>query len=211
MKVSNGLIEKGVVVGNVYDKYGARNLLVRSIMAGFSRNLEAMVSQASPDTIHDVGCGEGYWVLKWIHEGCAARGTDFSSQVIQIAQSNAVEREISPSVFETRNIFDLAPIQDRADLVVCCEVLEHLEHPADALRILATIVDRYLILSVPREPVWRILNLLRGKYVTEMGNTPGHIQHWSKKGFMDLVAGYFQIVDVRTPLPWTMLLCRPLC
>ncbi len=41
------------------------------------------------------------------------------------------------------------------------------------------------------------------------GNTPGHLQHWSRAGFLRLVADYFEVVEVRTPLPWTMALCRP--
>jgi hypothetical protein len=30
---------------------------------------------------------------------------------------------------------------------------------------------------VPREPIWRIGNMARGRYLGDLGNTPGHIQH----------------------------------
>ncbi|WP_207642472.1 hypothetical protein, partial [Desulfosporosinus sp. I2] len=66
----------------------------------------------------------------------------------------------------------------------------------------------HIILSVPREPLWRILNLARGKYIPDLGNTPGHIQHWSKKSFLRLVNRYFDVLEVKSPLPWTMVLCR---
>ena len=62
---------------------------------------------------------------------------------------------------------------------------------------------------MPREPIWRLLNLARGKYVAELGNTPGHVQHWSSAAFLRLVRRYFEVLAVRTPLPWTMALCRP--
>ena len=52
------------------------------------------------------------------------------------------------------------------------------------------------------------LNLARGKYIKDLGNTPGHLQHWSKKSFITLVEKYFTVIEVKSPLPWTMLLCR---
>ena len=210
MKISGGMSENGVIVGNAYDKYGSSNPVVAWIMKGFASALTALVARAAPVSIHEVGCGEGYWVLSWNEEGYAARGTDFSTQVIDIARENSGDRAAPRSVFEVRSIYDLRASEDRADLVVCCEVLEHLERPDDGLKALQSIVDGHLILSVPREPLWRALNLARGKYVTAFGNTPGHLQHWSKKSFIALVSNYFEVIEVRSPLPWTMLLCRPL-
>jgi len=61
---------------------------------------------------------------------------------------------------------------------------------------------------VPREPIWRILNIARGKYIGDLGNTPGHVNHWSRRGFIDLLSRRFDVVEVRSPLPWTMALCR---
>ncbi|MOA56543.1 hypothetical protein D3C78_1805420 [compost metagenome] len=87
--------------------------------------------------------------------------------------------------------------------------MEHLEHPEQGLQALQRIVGRHLILSVPREPIWCALNLARGKYIGDFGNTPGHIQHWSQKGFISLVSRYFDVLEVKSPLPWTMLLCKP--
>ena len=51
--------------------------------------------------------------------------------------------------------------------------------------------------------------MARAKYVTSLGNTPGHVQHWSSADFLRLVGRYCEIVAVRRPLPWTMVLCRP--
>ncbi|MHA1567624.1 MAG: class I SAM-dependent methyltransferase [Alphaproteobacteria bacterium] len=209
MKISGGIKESGVVVGNAYDKYGSRNPLVGWIMRNFESALDQLVAKASPTTIHEIGCGEGYWVLRWNAQGIAARGSDFSAQVIQIARENAAGRKLPPSLFEVRSIYRLEAERDRADLIVCCEVLEHLEDPEQALQVLQKVVLNHLIVSVPREPLWRALNMMRGKYLSQWGNTPGHIQHWSKGGFVRLLSKYFQVVEVRTPLPWTMLLCRP--
>ncbi len=210
MKVSGGLKEEGIVVGNTYDKYNSGNPVVKKIMQGFDDSLSGLVSQVAPETIHEVGCGEGFWVMQWVKEGVVARGSDFSAQVIEIARGNAKEKSLSTELFQTRSVYDLTVENDSAELIVCCEVLEHLENPEQALQILQKVAVRNLILSVPREPIWCALNLARGKYISQLGNTPGHIQHWSKRSFIELVSKYFNVIKVKSPFPWTMLLCEPL-
>jgi 2-polyprenyl-3-methyl-5-hydroxy-6-metoxy-1,4-benzoquinol methylase len=208
MKISGGLQENGIVIGNAYDKYGSKNPVVRWIMKGFADALSCLVIKVAPKTIHEIGCGEGYWVLDWNKQGIKARGSDFSEKVIDLAHENAKDQGISPSIFAARSIYDIEPGRDSADLIVCCEVLEHLEQPEAGLAALQRVATDYVILSVPREPIWCVLNLARGKYLASLGNTPGHIQHWSTGTFVDLVGRYFDIVEVKRPLPWTMLLCR---
>ena len=207
MKISSGLAEEGVIVGNAYDKYGSSNLIVRRIMHGFDTALTQLVRRAAPSSIHEIGCGEGYWVLRWIKEGLVTSGSDFSSKIVEIARENATTQGISPDVFSRRNIYDICPGQIEADLVVCCEVLEHLEDPERALSIVQSLGARHVILSVPREPIWSAMNLARGKYISNMGNTPGHIQRWSQRAFYELVARHFDVIELRAPIPWTMALC----
>ena len=208
MKISGGLKEDGIVVGNAYDKYGARNPIVQWIMQGFDHALNELVTLSAPRSIHEVGCGEGYWVLRWLNDGIEARGSDFSEKVIGIARANAMATPAAQARFRQCSIYDLQAGRDSADLLVCCEVLEHLEDPEAGLRALARVASGDVILSVPREPIWRILNMARGRYLASLGNTPGHIQHWSRGRFIALVERHFEVVEVRTPLPWTMLLCR---
>ena len=208
MKIAGGKLENGTVVGNTFDKYGSGNPIVKWIMSGFEAALSELVAKASPTTIHEIGCGEGYWALRWLEQGFSARGCDFSEYAIGLARDNAKERSLPISLFETRSIYDLKSGRDSADLVVCCEVLEHLEDPHAGLQALHRVVERNMIISVPREPLWCALNLARGKYIRDWGNTPGHLQHWTKEDFLTLVSKYFDIIEVRSPMPWTMLLVR---
>jgi len=208
LKVAGGLKEGGVVIGNTYDKYGSRNPIVRMMMEGYESSLNELEGIANPETIHEVGCGEGYWTLKWLEKGIDTRGSDFSNIVIDMAQSNARDRKLPHENFVVRDIYKLDPISDKANLVVCCQVLEHLERPEEALSALKRIASPYLIVCVPREPLWSFLNMARGKYWDVWGNTPGHVQRWSKKGFVKLVSRYFDVVNINIPVPWTMLLCK---
>jgi hypothetical protein len=94
-------------------------------------------------------------------------------------------------------------------LVVCCEVLEHLERPAAGVAELARVARRHVLLSTPWEPVWRVMNMARGRYWRALGNTPGHIQHFSRRGLRSLADTRLRVSATRTPLPWTVLLGEP--
>lgn len=205
-KVSGGKSEDGLVFGNTYDKYGAANPITRLLMANFSRALDSLVQKAAPASIHEVGAGEGYWVLRWAEAGIKAKGSDVSERVIQIAKENARSRGLDESIFTVRSIYDLKPGEDSADLIVCCEALEHLDDPEAGLAALHAVANKNVILSVPREPLWRAMNMARLKYLRAGGNTPGHVQRWSKRAFVKLVSNWFDVLEVRSPLPWTMTL-----
>jgi hypothetical protein len=88
--------------------------------------------------------------------------------------------------------------------------LEHLDDPGAALETVGRLASPWAIVSVPREPLWRTLNLGRLKYVRDLGNTPGHLQHWSRRSFLRFLEARLNVVAVRSPLPWTMALCRSL-
>ena len=73
MRISKSIVENGIIVGNVYDKYTSRNPIIRLIMKRFERSLYVLVDQVKPDDIHEVGCGEGYWVINWHKQGIRAK------------------------------------------------------------------------------------------------------------------------------------------
>ncbi len=204
------ITENGIDVGNYYDKYNSTNVIARYLTRGFEKALLKYVEQIHPHSIHEVGCGEGFWVLKWKElygNDFQSTGSDFSQKVIEIARKNAKVRHASPDIFQTDSVYDLTD-SPHADLLLCSEVLEHLDSPEQALLRLAEKATKYVIISVPNEPIWRVCNMMRFKYLKDLGNTPGHIQHWSRKQIAKLVGNYFQIIDICSPLPWTMLLCE---
>ncbi len=194
------------IAGNYYPKYTTNNRIAKILMSHFLKSFDTLVEIVAPNSIHEVGCGEGYIISRYALKGLILKGTDTSKEII----SQAIQRNDLLDLgilFETRSIEELGE-EDKADLIICSEVLEHVENPQKALGILSNLASPYLLLSVPNEPLWRVLNMFRGKYLLNLGNTPGHINHWSKKGIVQLVERYFQILKIETPVPWTILLCK---
>jgi 2-polyprenyl-3-methyl-5-hydroxy-6-metoxy-1,4-benzoquinol methylase len=193
--------------GNVYDKYGTSNPVARRLMAGFTSQLDELVERTGAQEGHEVGCGEGELAIRLAGRGIRMRGTDAFPQVLVEARRRASTAGLEID-FEATPVERLDPKRHAAELVVCCEVLEHLEDPERALDVLAGLARPWLIASVPREPLWRALNLARLSYVGHLGNTPGHLNHWSKRDFVRFLTHRFEVIEVRSPTPWSMVLCR---
>ena len=194
--------------GNFYDKYGSRNPIVRWMMSGFMGAFEELVVQSGADRALEIGCGEGELSIVMARRGLRVAGCDIAPEAVEEARRRIGAAGVDVDVWVQRLEDFHHPDAHAAPLVVCCEVLEHLDDPNAGLEILSGLARPWLLCSVPREPIWRALNMARFKYLADLGNTPGHVNHWSRKGFEKFVSQRFEIVKTRTPLPWTMLLCR---
>ncbi|MFK8068042.1 MAG: class I SAM-dependent methyltransferase [Gammaproteobacteria bacterium] len=190
------------------DKYQSGNWVSKRLVNKFMETVLTTVKEAGSNDVHEIGCGEGHILGILAKNNFSVRGCDLSSESLAVAASEASKRDLTLSL-KHKSIYDLDPLEDSADTVICCEVLEHLEDPELALRKLISITKKDLIISVPREPIWHLLNMVRGKYLHALGNTPGHFQHWTKGMFIDFVSPACEIVAVKTPLPWTLIHCRP--
>ena len=193
-----------IPTGNTYDKYASTNPIERRLMAGFFAALDAALPGDAPCTVLEVGIGEGE-VSARVRErwpGATVVGADLPDDDL----AGSWRQRGMTGLFA-----DIArlPFPAKAfDLVLAIEVLEHVPDPDAALAELARLARGHLVLSVPREPIWRVANMARGKYLGALGNTPGHIQHWSRRGFVAQVGAHVEVVTVRTPFPWTMIGAR---
>jgi 2-polyprenyl-3-methyl-5-hydroxy-6-metoxy-1,4-benzoquinol methylase len=196
-----------VPTGNTYDKYGSTNPVVRRLMAGFEAALDELFAQAAPVSVLDVGCGEGVLTYRWAQQLGSNRivGVDLSDPKLK-AEWDTRRRENLE--FRTMVPERLPFTDDEFDLAAAIEVLEHVPDPAHTLEEMVRVARRRLLVSVPQEPVWRMLNLARGSYVRQLGNTPGHVNHWTRRGFIRLLERHGQVIEVRSPFPWTMLLVQ---
>ena len=199
--------EEGTVTGNTYDKYGSTNPVVRRLMGTFQRSLGELFVQADPQSLLDVGCGEGVLVHKWAQRLGDRRvvGIDLDDPQLHAQWAQRTAPNLEYRVMRAENL----PFSDDAfDVATAIEVLEHVPDPEHSVAEMARVAERWLIVSVPREPLWRGLNMARGAYVRQLGNTPGHVNHWSKRSFVSLLSRHGEVVEARSPFPWTMLLVR---
>ncbi len=197
---------EGNIVGNVYDKYGTSNPIARALMRGFLGAVSELYRSSAPRSVLEVGCGEGRLAHHLWQQG--PRPDRFAICDLEI---DRVIADLNPAI-ETRraSIYELPFADDSFELVVCCEVLEHLDDPRAGLAELARVAQRRVLISTPWDPVWRTLNMLRGRYLTRLGNTPGHVQHFTRGGLERLARTRLRLLERRTPLPWTVLLGEPL-
>jgi ubiquinone/menaquinone biosynthesis C-methylase UbiE len=194
-----------VPTGNTYDKYASTNPVERWLMSGFFMALDHALPRRPPATILEVGVGEGEVSarIRSRYPGAAVVGLDLPDAKLAASWRTrgltCVYGDIASLPFPT----------DAFELVLAIEVLEHVADPTAALAELERVGRDRVVMSVPREPVWRVANMARGKYVTAFGNTPGHINHWSRRSFAQFVGTQFEVVSVRSPFPWTMVHARP--
>jgi SAM-dependent methyltransferase len=198
--VSAGSVE-AVPTGNTYDKYASTNPVERRLMDGFFRALDRSLPATSPGRILEVGVGEGE-----VTQRIADRWPDATIVGLDLPDPELAAHWAGRGFAPLFGDIGRLPFEDdRFDLVLAIEVLEHVPFPELALAELDRVARRDVVVSVPREPVWRAANLARGKYPRDLGNTPGHINHWGRRGFADLVGRRFHVRSVQTPFPWTVV------
>jgi SAM-dependent methyltransferase len=198
--------EEGTVTGNTYDKYGSTNPVVMRLMRGFEGTLEELFTRAAAASLLDVGCGEGVLTHQW-----AARvpgrvvGLDLDDPLLHAQWKDRQAPNLEYRVMKAENL----PFADgEFELATAIEVLEHVPDAEHTVAEMARCASKWLLVSVPREPLWRVVNVARGAYWRDLGNTPGHVNHWSKRSFVAMLSQYGDVVEARSPFPWTMCLVR---
>lgn len=188
------------------NKYITKNPVGRYLIDNFFKQIDKMLTPLSFKSVLDAGCGEGLLLgrMQKHIRGKRVFGIDIDPLQVKTARKN-----IHFGNFAVGDIYKLPFKKQQFDLVLCTEVFEHVNKPSLALKELFRVTKKYCVLSVPNEPIWRILNLLRGAYIRDFGNTEGHVNHWSSNSFQKLVGKYFKVIKAVTPLPWTVLLCSP--
>ena len=195
------------IVGNYENKYASPNPVARKLVSAFLDALSELYRSTGPagKRVLEVGAGEGELAMHLVRNAPAAHlylATDLTVEHM----SGRVDSRITPGVASAYAL----PYESRSfDVVVLCEVLEHLQDPDRGLAECARVSREWVIISTPWEPAWRMLNMARGKYWSAFGNTPGHVQHFSRRDLERLASRHVQVVDRRTPLPWTALLGTP--
>jgi 2-polyprenyl-3-methyl-5-hydroxy-6-metoxy-1,4-benzoquinol methylase len=190
--------------GNFFNKHKSKNPLIKFAVNYFYNKLEGILRHLQIQTLLDAGCGEGE-ITKRLHKQFNFKITAIDNDKILMKEAGIKNPGIK---FMYGNIYNLNLKKDSFDMALCTEVLEHLEYPDKAIEDLKRVSRRYCIFSVPNEPLWRIANMARLKYIKELGNSPGHINHWTKRSFYFLLNKHFKKVRIINALIWNIALCE---
>lgn len=184
-----------------YKKYNNKNPLMSIVISRFLRQVKLLTESLGRDDILDVGCGEGF-VINFLKNKNII-GLDISEGALTIAKIKNPENR-----FLIGDIHNLPFRKDDFGIVIVTEVLEHIVKPEKAIDEIKRVSKRYCIFSVPNEPYFRLMDLLRGENISRFGNDIGHIQNWSSIEFIELLEKYFNLLEVKKPFPWTLVLCE---
>jgi len=184
-------------------KYKTKNIISKYLVNIFYKKTYNLIKDIEFNSIADLGCGEGHLLSYMkdliINKKCFA--LDFDVNEVNDAKNNLPFCDVRQG-----SLYKL-PFDDNSfDLVICTEVLEHLEDPNLAISEICRVSKQYVLLSVPNEPLWRLMNVIRFAYIKDFGNTPGHINHWSINSFKKFVLKKFKILQTSYPTPWIIFL-----
>jgi 2-polyprenyl-3-methyl-5-hydroxy-6-metoxy-1,4-benzoquinol methylase len=188
-------------------KYRAKNPLQRFLIRRFMTGLSSLFDATQPSpSVLEIGCGEGF-VAGWLsrrHQGDTYVGVDLDAQDIEKLRAKFPNIDAHQG-----SIYELDFLDRDFDVIVCAEVLEHLDDPAAALRQMLAKNPKWLVLSVPNEPWFCLSNFVRGKNVTRFGNDPEHVNLWGRRGFRRVIEPFLSVEQHDTSYPWQMVLARP--
>ncbi|HEY7032714.1 MAG TPA: methyltransferase domain-containing protein [Thermomicrobiales bacterium] len=190
-----------------YRKHTHANPLQRRLIDRFHRVIVAKIAGLTPETFLDAGCGEGFVAEILLRQlpGLKITGFDFNPAAVAVAS-----QKVPNATFQTASIFDIPFADGSFDVVGCFEVLEHQEDPSAALRELARVAHRAVVLSVPHEPYFSLSNVARGKNlnVCPRGSDPDHRQFWTRRAFGDFVGGILDVQWLGGSMPWTICVAK---
>ncbi len=187
-------------------KYRHPNPVQRLLIRRFVQRLSGLFDSVLPATsVLELGCGEGFV------SGCLSKRTNAQYVGVDMSAEDLRNLEAKFPAIETHegSVYDLSFLDRKFDVVVCAEVLEHLDTPEVALDQILSVRPRAVVLSVPHEPWFCLSNLARGKNVTRLGNDDDHVNLWGKRGFLKLLRDRLEVERYDTSYPWQMVLARP--
>lgn len=184
-------------------KYESKNPFKRMALEQFYQALLSMPFEAGD--VLDAGCGEGFGASRLVEAfpEIQIMGVDFSESALHYSQKQLPQMPVSVS-----DVTRLPFSAKQFDMVVSLEVLEHLPRPGKAVQMYKQLAKRYLLLSVPNEPIFRTLRMLEGNDLLKWGDHPEHINHWNLFSFPRFLEKQgLRVVERKVPFPFTWVMC----
>lgn len=188
-----------------FRKYTSRNPLQKYLINNFLNTLFSCIDDLKIEKVLDAGCGEGFVLSEFNNRniGDHLEGIDFSEEALDAG------KKLFPYLsLKKGDVYRMSYENNSFDLVLCTEVMEHLKEPGRVMDEIVRVSKKYCLFSVPNEPLFMISNLLRGKNISRWGNDIDHLQHWSSKEFENFIDAKLDVLTIKRPFPWTLILGR---
>jgi SAM-dependent methyltransferase len=192
--------------GNTIDKEKVQGIEKR-LVHRFNARALSLIDDIPAKRALDVGCGSGWLtaLASAANPACQWIGVDRDNVDLRARWHDRQDPNV---VFSAADVYALPFPDDHFDVVSIFEVLEHLDHPGAAIAECLRVSCGWLVASVPWEPIWRLGNIAKLRYVRDLGNTPGHVNHWSRRGFEQLMGWHGRVDRVQSSPPWNLVRVR---
>lgn len=146
------------------------------------RIIVSMIKNLQYESVLDAGCAQPYLLEFFVQTGKKGYGCDISDKVIEKNRAR-----LPNCKFES---FDLSaktyPAGQKFDLIICSEVLEHIENWRSALNNLMQMTNKYILITVPSGNI---------RYIDKK---VGHIHHFRTEELIDEFSKHgFSIVTIK--------------
>lgn len=189
-------------------EYQSRNPISKYLLSRFYASLGDILKSLNPQSkVLEVGCGAGESStrIRQMLKDQSFEASDYDDRYVQKLLELSLPYKIT-----RESVYSLQRRDNEFDCLIMLEVLEHLKDVDRALSELFRVSSKYVIISVPFEPVWRMLNLARLKYLKDLGNTPGHINYWNPSSIKELISKYGAVTKIKITVPWIICLAEKL-
>lgn len=139
-----------------------------------------MAARLNNPSILDVGCGSAYKLVNMLGQ--------YSIAGIEVEPTYSWLKQKYPS-HQWMLFDDTNPAQLQTDIVICSDVIEHMEDPDSLLDFLQDVEFKYLILSTPER------DTKLGKKDYGPPENLAHYREWNAYEFKDYVRPWFNIEE----------------
>jgi 2-polyprenyl-3-methyl-5-hydroxy-6-metoxy-1,4-benzoquinol methylase len=186
-------------------KHTSSNPLQKLLIMRFHEKIFSYINKLSITNLLDVGCGEGFVMKELIKQNkkISIFGLDRNYHSLSWGRNHIIHNE--PVLCSNAM---LLPLEDNTQqMVICLEVLEHLDDPKSCLNELIRVASQYILISVLNEPFFRIANFLRGKNLSRLGNDIEHVNLFTAKKLNALIpTNRVKIIEHSFIFPWQIIL-----
>lgn len=188
--------------GNI-EKYKTKNPLKFFIIKKFIENILTEVENKNPGKILDIGGGEG--ILAELIE----KKLNKKVNILDIDKEDIffAKKYFNKTVIYG-NLYNLPFLSNSYDMVICLEVLEHIENLEKSLEEIKRISSKNIILSVPNSFLFRIGNIVSFKNLRRLGESPDHKNYFNIKKINSLISQYFTVEKIICSSVWIIIICK---